>query len=220
MATKKKRKRKRFTKRQRRFQRYLKMGLLMLVVILFIIYFLKFISENTPIKKTGDPEVTVDLLTINPFSRPGIERTIINGIVIHYVANPGTTAKQNRDYFESLKDSQERKASSHYIIGIDGEIIQCIPLNEIAYAATTRNPDTISIEVCHPNEDGKFSKEAYYSVVQLTAWLCGKYNIKEENVIRHYDVSGKNCPKYYVEHEDEWITLKKDVSEYIEEYGE
>ena len=34
-------------------------------------------------------------------------------------------------------------------------------------------------------------------------------------MIRHYDVTGKNCPKYFVEHEDEWEQFKKDVDAQI-----
>lgn len=90
----------------------------------------------------GAPPFTVDLLDINEYSRPGIALEKINGIVIHYTANPKSTAKQNRDYFEGLKDSHETKASSHFVVGIKGEIVQCIPSSEISYASNSRNSDT------------------------------------------------------------------------------
>ena len=48
------------------------------------------------------PELTVDLLDINPYSRPGTALSAVNNIVIHYVANPGSSAKANRDYFNGL----------------------------------------------------------------------------------------------------------------------
>ena len=63
------------------------------------------------------PGYTQQLLTVNAFSRPGTELEEVNGVVIHYTANPGTTAMQNRNYFEGLKDSKSTKASSHFIIG-------------------------------------------------------------------------------------------------------
>ena len=78
----------------------------------------------------------------------------IRNIVLHYTANPGATAKQNRDYFEGLKDTHLTKASSHFIVGLDGEIVQCIPTWEVAYASNNRNGDTVSIECCHPDESG------------------------------------------------------------------
>lgn len=84
---------------------------------------------------TETPDYKVELLTPNEYSRPQIAMDEVRGIVIHYTANPGTTAEQNRSYFESLKDSHETKASSHFVVGIDGEIVQCIPSSEISYAS-------------------------------------------------------------------------------------
>ena len=55
---------------------------------------------------------------------------------------------------------------------LEGEVLQCIPLTEISYASNTRNSDTVAIEVCHPDETGKFSAVTYDRVVELTAWLC------------------------------------------------
>ena len=72
------------------------------------------------------PDFTVDLLTPNQYSRPQMALKEVKGIVVHYTANPGTTAEQNRSYFESLKETQKTKASSHFVVGIDGKIIQCL----------------------------------------------------------------------------------------------
>lgn len=166
---------------------------------------------------------TQDFLKRNPYSRPGIKRKKIDDIVVHYVANPGTNAVQNRNYFNNLADQTGENpvsASSHYIIGIDGEIVQCIPLDEVAYANYPRNDDTVSIECCHPDDSGEFTEETKASLVKLTAWLCQELNLKERDVIRHYDVIGKNCPKYYVEHEDAWKALKKDIRKAVKKAGE
>ncbi|MCR5451474.1 MAG: peptidoglycan recognition protein family protein [Lachnospiraceae bacterium] len=165
------------------------------------------------------PEIDVQLLTINPYSRPGIAISGVKNVVIHYTANPGSTAQQNRDYFEGLKDRQELKVSSHFIIGLDGEIIQCIPTSEISYASNNRNGDTVSIECCHPDKSGKFTKKTYNSLVWLSAFICAKYDLSGDDLIRHYDVSGKLCPKYFVENEDKWLKLKADVNTFIKERG-
>ena len=140
-----------------------------------------------------------DFLTVNPYSRPGTKREHVRDIVIHYVANPGTSAKQNRNYFEGLKNQSGSKtvsASSHYIIGSDGTILQCIPLDEVAYGNYPRNDDTVSIECCHPDSDGRFTDATIKSLIRLTGWLCRELSLNEKHIIRHYDVSGKNCPKY------------------------
>lgn len=160
----------------------------------------------------GRPELDVQLLTPNEFSRPQIALEQINGIVIHYTANPGTTAQENRDYFEGLKDGSGTYASSHFVIGMNGEIIQCIPSTEISYASNDRNSDTLSIECCHPDESGQFTEATYQSLVNLTAWLCSHFDVPVDSVIRHYDVTGKECPKYFVDHEDAWEQFRKDVA--------
>ncbi len=159
--------------------------------------------------------VQQDYLEINPYSRPGTKMKRINGIVIHYVANPGTTAKQNRDYFASLKDQTGEKkisASSHFIIGLEGEILQEIPIYEVAYATSKeKNKDTVSIECCHPDETGKFNDQTYASLVKFTALLCKELGLTEKDVIRHYDATGKDCPRYFVAHEDAWKQFLQDV---------
>ena len=148
-----------------------------------------------------------------------VELAQVNGIVVHYTANPGTTAEQNRSYFESLAETGETHASSHFIIGISGEIIQCIPCNEISYASNDRNSDTISVECCIPDESGKFTDETYQSLVELVAWLMGRYDLTTDDVIRHYDVTGKDCPKYFVENSKAWSDFKTDLLTYIDTYG-
>jgi len=157
--------------------------------------------------------VEPQLLTVNPHSRPGTPLRKINGVVIHYVGNPNTTAQANRNYFESLKDGTGTKASSHFIVGLEGEVVQCVPLTEVAYASNQRNGDTVAIEVCHPDEGGAYSAVTYARVVELTAWLCRTFDLDPaEDVIRHYDVTGKICPRYYVEHPEAWDALRSDVS--------
>ena len=135
---------------------------------------------------------------------------------MHYTANPGATAMNNRDYFEGLKDSHITKASSNFVVGLEGEIVQCVPTWEMAYASNSRNIDTVSIECCHPDETGKFNQKTYQSMVDLCAWLCLKFDLDENDVIRHYDVTGKICPKYFVEHEDAWKQFKSDIGTKLE----
>lgn len=182
----------------------------------------KEVSADSPVTLSevdeNRPELDVELLTVNPYSRPGTALEKVNGIVIHYTANPGATAIANRNYFENLKDTHTTKASSHFVVGLEGEIVQCIPTAEIAYASNDRNSDTISIECCYKNEDGSFEQATYDSVIKLTAWLCAKFGLTSEDVIRHYDVTGKLCPLYYVEHEDAWAQFKKDVDTYLQVY--
>ena len=176
-------------------------------------------KDELTVKVETAPVVDPQFLTVNEYSRPGTKLEEVKGIVVHYTGNPGTTAMQNRNYFEGLAQSKKTKASSHYIIGLSGEIIQCIPLDEISYASNQRNVDTISIECCIDNEMGKFNEKTYESLVQLTAWLVGEYDLKISDIIRHYDVTGKNCPKYFVENKSAWYDFRLDVEKYIDSHG-
>ena len=165
------------------------------------------------------PEFAVDLLPPNPYSRPGEDLPKVTSVFIHYTANPGTNAAQNRSYFANLAKTGETSASAHFVIGYEGEILQCIPLWEIAYAVKGRNFDSVSIECCYLEENGKFTQETYDSLVRLTAWLLGKYELSTDAIMRHYDEGGKNCPKYYVENEEAWNDLVRDIGQYIEDNG-
>ena len=170
------------------------------------------IVENNQSEK---PEIMEDFLTPNPYSRPEEELPEVNNIFVHYTANQGTSAAQNRSYFENLGLTGETSASAHFIIGYDGEIIQCIPLDEIAYAVKERNYDSISIECCYLENNGKFTDATYESLLQLCGWLLKEYRLTPEDMRRHYDEGGKKCPLYYVEHEDAWEKFINDLKGYI-----
>lgn len=224
MGQRKTRKKTRF---RRRVQMYLRLGVGLLVVLLAVLTGMKYfevgpfgeqyVEQQDAEMKLKQPELDVQLLTINPYSRPGYRTNRITNIVIHYTANPGTTAEQNRNYFEGLKTAKTTRASSHFIVGLEGEIVQCVPTKEVSYASNNRNSDTISIETCHLKSDGKYTEETYESLVYLTAWLCEKFELTEEDVIRHYDITGKNCPKYFVEDDKAWKQFKSDVKTILEE---
>lgn len=146
-------------------------------------------------------------LDVDGHSRTGLSLSRPTNIVVHYVANPGSTGWDNWDYF----NSPQSVTSSHYIIGLDGTVIQCVPLDEQSSASNSRNDDSISIECCHPDSTGEFSSETYTSLIRLLTWLCNKTGLEGDDIIRHYDITRKNCPKYYVEHPDAWIKLVDDV---------
>lgn len=165
--------------------------------------------------------ISEQFLTINEYSRPGLSLTDTpQYIVIHYTANPGSTAQNNRDYFENLKDTGQTYASAQFVIGLQGEIIQCVPCNEMAYCSNSLNEICISIEMCHQDEWGNFNDDTYNNCVYLVAHLMNYYHMDMDQLIRHYDVTGKNCPRYFVEYEDRWEVFKGFVEEYRERFKE
>ncbi len=156
--------------------------------------------------------ITEDLIIVDGASRRGTPLEDITAIVIHYVGNPGTTAAQNRSYYNQPTST----VSSHFLVGLEGEILLCVPLHERSSASNHRNSDTISIEVCHPDDTGKFTDASYGALVKLTAFLLTSCDLDTEDVIRHYDVTGKECPRYFVRHEQAWEQFLADVEENTE----
>lgn len=167
--------------------------------------------------------ITDNYLTINQYSRPGTKRAKTTKIAVHYVGNPNTSALSNRNYFENCKDIH-KYVSSNYIVGLRGEIICCVPDEEIAYCTNQANSYSVSIEVCHPKSDGVFADCTYVSLCELCAMLLKKYKLTVNDLIRHYDIvradgTRKQCPLHWVptKYQSEavatarWNRFKQDV---------
>lgn len=141
-------------------------------------------------------KITENFLTPNKYSRPQIKLEKVTKIAVHYVGNPGSSANANRNYFENQKNGG-KYVSSHFVVGLEGEIIQCIPLDEWSYCTNQANGYSISIECCHPDSTGKFNEKTEESLAELCAYLLKKFGLSSEDIIRHYDVTGKQCPLYW-----------------------
>ena len=146
----------------------------------------------------------------------------IKWLVIHYTANDGDSAKGNGNYFKNNKP----KASAHYFVD-DNVIVNSVPDNYTAYAVGGKkynnnggkyygictNSNSISIELCDTERNGKsdLSSETRKNAIELARHLCKKYKIDKNHVIRHYDVTSKCCPKYFVEDIVAWCKFKDDI---------
>lgn len=137
----------------------------------------------------------------------GASRNIFNikYIVIHYTANDGDSDENNGKYFANNSVS----ASAHYFVD-DDSITQSVPDNYIAWHCggvktykhpKCRNSNSIGIELCDNVKNGIIypTDNTIKNALELTKMLMKKYNIPVENVIRHYDVTGKNCPSFWVD---------------------
>lgn len=143
----------------------------------------------------------------------------IKYIVIHYTANNGDTARNNGAYF----GREYVGASANYFVD-SNEIIQSVLDEYVAwhcggklesshhpYRNICTNSNSIGVELCSIKQNGEyaFKQETVNLAAELTRYLMGRYNIPIENVIRHYDVTGKNCPAPFVAHEDQWKKFKE-----------
>lgn len=134
--------------------------------------------------------------------RPGRTRKI-KYIVIHNTANKDSTAQNEVDYLTNVKNTS---STSFHIAVDDHEIIEAIPVTEIAYHAGDRNGNQygIGIEIC---ESGDFT-QAENHAAKLTAYLMKYYGIPLSHVKTHRDFSGKICPRLMIDH---WQAFLKSV---------
>lgn len=165
-------------------------------------------------------------LTPNKYSRPQTKLKGVKGIVVHWWASPNGAVNGVWNFYENRKSGRNSYGSAHYIIGLDGNGIQCIPENEMAYGAgaskyyTNRlgsypNNETLHIEMAHTDWNGNMTKETWDSSVQLVTKLLKKYGLGIDDIYRHYDITHKDCPKLFVNHPEKFEEFKKDVAEIL-----
>ena len=138
-------------------------------------------------------------------SNYGGKRTAkIEWIVMHYTANDGDSDESNGRYFQQPLNPV---ASAHYFVD-DDSITRSVPDDFVAYHCgayqykhpSCRNANSIGIEMCDAKLDGKVmaTEKTIQNAAELVYQLCKQYGIPYDHIIRHYDVTGKLCPAYWV----------------------
>lgn len=166
---------------------------------------------------------TVIRLLCHPGNRGGARNPDdIRYLVYHYTGNDGDRALGNAKYYQSTVVL----ASAHYFVD-DEEIYQSVGDLFIAWAVGGRkwsdcpqtgggslygvvtNANSISIEMCDTSRDGKLmaAEATLERAAALGRELMEKYDIPIERVVRHFDVTGKHCPAYFVD-EIAWTAFK------------
>lgn len=144
----------------------------------------------------------------------------IKFLVLHYTANNGDTAFSNCKYFSDAN----RNASAHYFVDEKGVYRSVRDMNVAWHCGSMngykhkycRNTNSIGIEMCsRKDKNGRFyiKEETVTNAIELTKQLMKKYNIPIENVLRHYDVTGKICPRPFVENLEYWKQFKYRLEE-------
>ena len=142
-------------------------------------------------------------------------------LVIHFTANDGDNATNNGKYFKN----NVVKSSAHYFVD-DDTIVQSVEEDYVAYAVggkklnsggiyhgVVTNYNSISIEMCDTVKDGKYnvSSKTRAKAIELAKDIVKRHNIDKSHVVRHYDITGKMCPKYYVDDVNEWKAFVDDI---------
>ncbi|MBC6308101.1 hypothetical protein HCJ66_00910 [Listeria sp. FSL L7-1582] len=170
--------------------------------------------------------IKTEYIRVNPYSRPGIRLTNTNKIIMHYTANPGATAENHHNYFNNLRD---RYASAHIFVD-DKEAICIVPTNEVAYQANdvqkrvggkpyrgvpallnNANFKAIGVEMCI-DKKGNITMATFNRAVDVVAELCKAHHLKATDIVRHYDVTSKNCPAPWVKSPSEFTRFKNAVA--------
>lgn len=143
-------------------------------------------------------------------------------LVYHYTGNDGDRAANNAFYYRD----NVLQTSAHYFVD-DENVYQSVEDTEIAWAVGGRkwsdcpktgggrlygvvtNGNSISIEMCDTVRDGRImvTEATLERAAQLGRELMDKYNIPIERVVRHFDVTGKHCPAYFMD-KAAWAAFK------------
>lgn len=174
---------------------------------------------------------TVKFKPVNPKNCSTGYRPVSNikYVIIHYTGNVGDTANNNAEYFASTVVG----ASAHYFVD-ENEIWQSVPDNMAAWAVglgnrkepyfrwptmyqRVTNNNSISIEICGGYKSLEANTITKLRAAELCAELLHKYNLTPANVYRHYDVTGKECPRWAVQYPEKWEDFKSWVNNYYKE---
>jgi N-acetylmuramoyl-L-alanine amidase len=170
----------------------------------------------------------------NEYSRSGDSLVRLQAIVVHYTANPGGGAEMHYRYFNNLNG---RYAGAHIFVDRN-KALEIIPLGEVAYHANERkagpllsalkastsyypggnaNLLTVGIEMC-VEKDGSIHPDT----IERTRLVIKKLQAEHEQlrdtknrVIRHYDVTGKNCPAPFVASQAKWDAFLESVDKSV-----
>ena len=148
-------------------------------------------------------------------------------LVLHYTGNNGDTAANNAAYFQN----NVVEASAHYFVD-DTTVYRSVPDLKIAWAVGGKpyadcsktgggtlygivtNRNSISVELCDTVRDDVYgaSEATLENAVHLCRELMERYQIPLSRVCRHFDVTGKPCPRYFVD-EAAWSAFKQQLEE-------
>jgi N-acetylmuramoyl-L-alanine amidase len=158
-------------------------------------------------------------------------REVTHFLVVHWPDAPGWTPMDMHEYF-SL--NRTRHAGIQEAIGVDGSIYSFTDRDQVVFHVGdpegyteeiekrfpefTKNtymhdPNWCSwgVEVCHPGPEGKFTQKSIDSLRRVLEFRMRNYDLDIGDVYRHHDVTGKDCPRFYVKHPEEWVAFKGSI---------
>ena len=148
------------------------------------------------------PNMIKQFMKINKYGRPGTKRSKTTKIAWHFTGQHDVSAKNTVRYFSNVVANGYKVngryiyASSHYVMGLEGEIYYIVPEREIAYTTNSANSYSIGIECATTGSDDHYTDKEDVSMVKLGVYLADKYGLDPRtDFIRQYDVTKKVCPR-------------------------
>lgn len=155
------------------------------------------------------------------------DKSQIKYLILHYTANDGDHDEGNATYYKN----NVVKASAHYFVD-DDSITRSVPDDRVAWAVGGKkwadcnktgggsmygkitNTNSLSVEMCDTKKDGTLmaTNATLDRTVDLCKALMHDYNITIDRVYRHFDVTGKYCPAYFMD-VNKWEQFKNRLVE-------
>lgn len=129
-------------------------------------------------------------------------------IVIHYSGGACVTAET---LARCLVNNNANNVSANYCVD-EKDIICTIPPGYMSYGVTGHNNHIINIEVCYSDPAGRFELNAIANIRRIVKKCMRDFNIPADKVVRHYDLTKKKCPWYYVDNPAEWTRLHRMIT--------
>lgn len=165
-----------------------------------------------------------ELLPLNPRTRPGVPLFDVKALVFHWTGVPNQSVRKVWEFYATRDDGW---GGAHY--GIDaGETLRMVPENELVpgvggkcllswldgepwHGYSRQNALTINIEMVPMNAEGEHHGYVLAQAIDLGRRIVERYGLGSEQVLRHYDVTGKVCPKWFVDHDGDWQAFKHEI---------
>ena len=127
----------------------------------------------------------------------------VDQIVIH-ITDGGSRITGTIGWFQNPNQRNARgqpiHVSAHYVVGRDGEVVQMVRDNDVAWHASSANGHSIGIEHVANTRGLLPTEEEYRGSAALVSWLCGQYGLPldRSHVLGHAEAdphtSHTDCP--------------------------
>ncbi len=175
-------------------------------------------------------EIKQKYLTPNEYSRPQKKLKEVKAIVLHWLASPRGTPQGVYNYFEARKKGKSGYGSAHFCVGMDGEILQYMPQDEMAYHVGSKtytdyglslssypNNCTMGIEMSHIDWEGSFTDKTWDTTIKLVSMLLTTYELTFRDITTHMKIVGwKDCPRWFKTFPEEFERFQLEVMRFME----